>query len=170
MIEEWRLIDNNFYISNFGNIKTLDNTYIDLSNRKSRYLKYKGYNIHRLVAETFIHNPENKREVNHINGNKHDNRVDNLEWVTTSENRIHAYKTGLQKPTYGYLGKHRTQEQKEKISKNNAKYWLGKHRSDETKQKLSYLNKGKKRTLEQKLKQKEAIQLWWKKRKEGDVI
>ena len=152
MIEEWRLIDNNFYISNLGNIKTLDNTYIDLSNRKSRYLKYKGYNIHRLVAETFIHNPENKREVNHINGNKH------------------AQKTGLQKPTYGYLGKHRTQEQKEKISKNNAKYWLGKHRSDETKQKLSYLNKGKKRTLEQKLKQKEAIQLWWKKRKEGDVI
>ena len=38
MIEEWRLIDNNFYISNLGNIKTLDNTYIDLSNRKSRYL------------------------------------------------------------------------------------------------------------------------------------
>ena len=92
------------------------------------------------------------------------------EQVTTSENRIHAYKTGLQKPTYGYLGKHRTQEEKEKISKNNAKYWLGKHRSDETKQKLSYSNKGKKRTLEQKLKQKEAIQLWWKKRKEGDVI
>ena len=41
MIEEWRLIDNNFYISNLGNIKTLDNTYIDLSNRKSRYLKQK---------------------------------------------------------------------------------------------------------------------------------
>ena len=128
LIEKWAMIDNKFYVSNYGRIKTLSNDIVDLSNRKSRYLCYRTYKIHRLVAENFIPNPENKKEVNHIDGNKHNNHVSNLEWVTTSENRLHAFRTGLQKPTYGYLGKHRTQEQKDKISKNNARYWLGKKR------------------------------------------
>jgi hypothetical protein len=58
-------------------------------------------NIHRLVAIGFIPNHFNKPCVNHIDGNKLNNKVSNLEWVTNSENQLHAYKTGLQNPIYG---------------------------------------------------------------------
>ena len=57
---------------------------VALSNRKI-------YRTHRLIALTFIENPEGKPVVNHINHIKYDNRVDNLEWVTYSENSIHSY-------------------------------------------------------------------------------
>ena len=57
----------------------------------------KLHSIHRLVAETYIPNPNNLPEVNHKDGNKRNNDVSNLEWTTRKGNAIHSWKTGLQK-------------------------------------------------------------------------
>ncbi|EAA9298054.1 endodeoxyribonuclease [Salmonella enterica subsp. enterica] len=57
--------------------------------------------VHRLVAAAFISNHEGYREVNHINGKKDDNRIDNLEWANRSQNNAHAYISGLRKPLRG---------------------------------------------------------------------
>jgi hypothetical protein len=54
--------------------------------------------IHRLVAEAYIPNPNNKATVNHIDGDKFNNNVVNLEWATQSENNLHSYRTGLKVP------------------------------------------------------------------------
>lgn len=72
-------------------------------NKNVKYMQVKLYKnnksyhkyVHRLVAEAFISNPKNLTEVNHINGNRQDNRVENLEWVDRIGNAVHAIKTGL---------------------------------------------------------------------------
>ena len=61
--------------------------------------KSKTISQHRTLAEYFISNPELKLQVNHKNGIKHDNNLDNLEWVTQSENSLHSFANGLQKVT-----------------------------------------------------------------------
>ncbi|QXE92428.1 NUMOD4 motif-containing HNH endonuclease [Geomonas subterranea] len=74
-----------------------------VDNMKAGYLRVvlckdgqtKLWYIHRLVALAFIPNPENKPMVNHKNGNKRDNRLENLEWVTSMENHTHAFEHGL---------------------------------------------------------------------------
>ena len=63
----------------------------------SKNHKVKTISVHRIVATAFLEFIDDKNQVNHKNGNKQDNRVENLEWVNASENRIHAFETGLQK-------------------------------------------------------------------------
>lgn len=71
--------------------------YINVSDSENRTQRA----IHRLVAEAFIPNTENKPTVNHKNGVKTDNRVENLEWATVAENTKHSFDTGLHKKKFG---------------------------------------------------------------------
>ncbi len=86
--------------------------------------KRKQVYLHRLLAEYFIENPNNYPQVNHIDGNKLNNRLENLEWCTVQENTIHAYKHGLihhvcgkDHPNYGKTGSE-SKKAKPVISKN----------------------------------------------------
>lgn len=107
-----------YEVSNFGNVKRLEKLVKHakggLSRIKEKILLQskdrRGYNrlvltkenhqthrVHTIVAKAFIENVDNKPIVNHIDGNKINNKVDNLEWVTKSENELHAYRIGLKK-------------------------------------------------------------------------
>ena len=91
-----------YEVSNLGRIRRgerIKKPHIDhggyLTVQLSKHSKMKCLKVHRIVALAFIQNPENKRTVNHIDGNKQNNCVENLEWATHSENISHANKTGL---------------------------------------------------------------------------
>lgn len=79
-----------------GWISTHGYRVVSLSTLDNRGLpRFEKGPVHRLVAQAFIPNPENKPQVNHIDGNKQNNCVENLEWVTNKENYEHARRTGL---------------------------------------------------------------------------
>jgi DNA-binding XRE family transcriptional regulator len=175
MIEEWKIIKNypDYLISSLGRVKSLKR-YGKISERILTCVeKPKGYFvvnlhkgiiiknffIHRLVLMAFkpINNPQDF-QCNHIDGNKQNNCIDNLEWCTQSENQLHAYKIGLQKWTIEAktklskfrIGKNLSEEAKKKISISNKgkhlgknHYMYGKHHSENTKRKMSEKQKGK---------------------------
>jgi len=110
--EEWReinykkifgeemLIDKNYYVSNLGRFKnsygTIMENYKPNENGYIRvYISNKTFLLHRLVALTFLENPENKETVNHMDGNKLNNTIDNLEFATNQEQEIHKHTIGL---------------------------------------------------------------------------
>lgn len=126
MKEIWKPVPNTiFYASNLGRIKTTDRVCKFFSRRCNRIVeikrtgviraqtlnrdrnywavstllngKTKTYSVHRLIATAFIPNPLNKKQVNHIDGNRLNNRLENLEWATCSENMLHSFAIGINK-------------------------------------------------------------------------
>ncbi|MFC4771895.1 HNH endonuclease [Enterococcus hermanniensis] len=106
-MEIWKtLIDYpNYEISNMGKVRNSRGRIMKQRITRRNYkeiglrdgtAKQKFFLVHRLVAKNFLEHVDGKRYVNHIDGDTHNNQVSNLEWVTQSENQLHAYKTGLQ--------------------------------------------------------------------------
>ena len=121
MKEEWRVVEcsPSYEVSNCGNIRRINCRLATQANRKldvtwQGYLRvrlcengnYKNYFVHRLVARAFIY--ESNLDVNHKDLNKANNTVENLEYVTPSENALHSYKTDPHRLTRATLAKRRT--------------------------------------------------------------
>ena len=116
-MEIWRKVFGleDYLVSNLGRVKSLKygrekilKLLISTTGYPIIYIWEKPYNrkkkvhkVHRLVLSSFTDSSEHKEEVNHKNGIKTDNRLENLEWCTRSENMLHAYKIGLRVPNVG---------------------------------------------------------------------
>lgn len=114
-MEEWREVpcNSNYEVSNTGRVRRIGSKSDRIPNDSKGYLAVGLYangkgstkRIHRLVAEAFIPNPDNKPEINHKDGNRYNNSSSNLEWVTKRENCRHAWDNNLIGPSYGMRGK-----------------------------------------------------------------
>jgi hypothetical protein len=119
-IETWKVIKDypNVEISTFGNIRNINTKKVYAVHERNGYLAKSFYydkqsktiNIHTLVAKTFIENPLNKPVVNHKDGNRKNNNINNLEWTTIKENNQHALDTGLNKKNKKKVGKYLNDE------------------------------------------------------------
>lgn len=134
MKEIWKDIPDfpNYQISNLGNVinKTTNKVRKCIVNKCGYYQlklnnngKYKMFLVHRLVAQAFIPNSDNLLEVNHIDCNKQNNCVDNLEWCTRSKNILHAYKNNMCESQKNHLIMLHKQKEKRIVQKtlNNVK-------------------------------------------------
>ena len=150
--EQWKPIegtDNDYEVSNLGRVRSMKQYYGVIGRIMPQTIQRSGYHyvmlhvnnkptcrrVHRLVAKAFIPNPDNLPEINHIDGNKDNNQVSNLEWCTRSHNVKHSFDTGLKQPH------HLTNEEREHLRAVNT----GKVLTDEHKAKLSAALKGRPR-------------------------
>jgi len=194
-MEEWKDVEgyeNQYQVSNLGRVKSIER-YVrhNYGGKKKVYEKIlkpalasgsypsvsiggKTTPIHRIMMVAFVPNKENKREVNHIDGCKTNNNLDNLEWVTTSENRLHAFRLGLQKHTE--QSRKRTSESLKghPVSESTrAKFRtanIGKIPSEETREKIRKTLTGGHATEEAKKNMSEAQKRKWKRYRETRTL
>lgn len=163
-MERWKDVkgyEGYYKISDAGRVKSLERTYktkhsFRVVPEKMRTLtdvhgylyctlwkdgNHKRFAIHRMVAEAFIPNPDGLPQVNHLDGDKHNNNVFNLEWCNQSRNNKHAFAMGLMK-AYNRRGA------------NNPMY--GQHQSESAKAKIADVHKGTRHTAETRQKMSEA--------------
>lgn len=106
MVEQWKEFVYTYEISNYGRVRNNktgnilkprinDNGYLQITLSLGGRNKKHTFKIHRLVAQLFIPNPDNLPQINHIDGDKLNNRVDNLEWCDQSYNIRHGFALGL---------------------------------------------------------------------------
>ena len=150
--EQWKPIqefNGEYEVSNIGRVRSMKRYYGMVGRIMPQTIQRKGYyavtfhmnnkaycrKVHRLVIEAFKPNPDNLHCINHIDGNKLNNRIDNLEWCTYQQNMQHAVRTGLTHP-------HRwTDEERKQISERNK----GQVVSDKQRQQISEALKGRPR-------------------------